>query len=342
MADAYLNHFLFFILGVGLSLYLNKYLNRSFNLNKMFDPITDRSSHRVNATRSGGLAMFFTFCMCYGVGKATGLIQINLYALLCFCLIALIGVGDDLFNIKYREKFFLQLFAGIVLLQSGYTIDSFHGIFGIQEIPYGMSVAVSLFVFIVVVNSLNLIDGIDGLASLLSLKFFFIIGAILSVSSKEMELVVPAVAGALVGFLTYNFNPNKKVFLGDTGSLLLGSIMAFFVFYTLNSSSFIVTDSYMSRPLFVILLLIYPLGDTLRAFVIRIYKKQSPFVADRIHLHHRLLNKGVSHWRASLTILISSISALLVGFLLSQIFSLGITVMILFVYLGVLYYTIFK
>ena len=205
-----------------------------------------------------------------------------------------------------------------------------------------MSVAVSLFVFIVVVNSLNLIDGIDGLASLLSLKFFFVIGAILSVSSKEMELVVPAVAGSIVGFLAYNFNPNKKVFLGDTGSLLLGSIMAFFIFYTLKSSSFIVTDGYMSRPLFVILLLIYPLADTLRAFVIRVYKKQSPFVADRIHLHHRLLNKGISHWRASVTILISSISVLLVGFLLSQVFALGITVMILFVYLSILYYTVFK
>ena len=145
--------------------------------------------------------MFFTFCVCYGVGKAAGLIEINLYALLCFCLIALIGVGDDLFNIKYREKFFLQVFAGVVLLQSGYMIDSFHGIFGIEELPYTMSVLVSLFVFIVVVNSLNLIDGIDGLASLLSLKFFFVIGAILSVSSKEMELVVPAVVGAMVGFL---------------------------------------------------------------------------------------------------------------------------------------------
>ena len=228
MIEAYLNHFLFFFLALGLSLYLNKYLNKSFNLNKMFDPITDRSSHRLNATRSGGLAMFFTFCVCYGVGKATGLIEINLYALLCFCLIALIGVGDDLFNIKYREKFFLQLFAGIVLLQSGYMIDSFHGIFGIEEMPYPLSVAVSLFVFIVVVNSLNLIDGIDGLASLLSLKFFFVMGAILAVSSREMELVVPAVAGAIVGFLAYNFNPNKKVFLGDTGSLLLGSVMAFF------------------------------------------------------------------------------------------------------------------
>ena len=308
----------------------------------MFDPITDRSSHRLNATRSGGLAMFFTFCVCYGVGKATGLIEINLYALLCFCLIALIGVGDDLFNLKYREKFFLQVFAGIVLLQSGYIIDSFHGVFGIEELPYSLSVAVSLFVFIVVVNSLNLIDGIDGLASLLSLKFFFVMGAILSVSSKEMELVVPALAGALVGFLAYNFNPNKKVFLGDTGSLLLGSVMAFFIFYILNSSSFIVTDGYMSRPLFVVLLLIYPLADTLRAFVIRIYKKQSPFVADRIHLHHRLLNKGASHWRASVTILISSISILLVGFLLSQVFPLGITVLVLFVYLSLLYYTVFK
>ena len=308
----------------------------------MFDPITDRSSHRLNATRSGGLAMFFAFCICYGVGKATGLIEINLYALLCFCLIALIGVGDDLFKLKYREKFFLQLFAGIVLLQSGMYIDSFHGIFGIEELPYAASVAVSLFVFIVVVNSLNLIDGIDGLASVLSLKYFLVMGAILSVSSKEMELVVPVIVGSTVGFLSYNFNPNKKVFLGDTGSLLLGSVMSFFIFYTLNTSSFIVTDGYISRPLFVVLLLIYPLADTLRAFVIRVYKKQSPFVADRIHLHHRLLNKGISHWRASVTILISSISVLLAGLLLSQVFPLGITVMILFVYLSILYYTVFK
>ena len=78
MIEAYLYHFLFFFLALGLSLYLNKYLNNSFNLNKIFDPITDRSSHILNATRSGGLAVFFTFCVCYGVGKATGLIEINL------------------------------------------------------------------------------------------------------------------------------------------------------------------------------------------------------------------------------------------------------------------------
>jgi len=124
--------------------------------------------------------------------------------------------------------------------------------------------------------------------------------------------------------------------------VLLGSMMAFFIFFILNTSSFIVVDGYMSRPLFVILLAIYPLTDTLRAFIIRVYKKRSPFVADRIHLHHRLLNKGFGHWRASVTILISSISVLLAGFLLSQVFPLGVTVMILFVYLSILYYTVFK
>ena len=86
-------------------------------------------------------------------------------------------------------------------------------------------------------------------------------------------------------------NPHKKVFLGDTGSLLLGSVMAFYVFYILDDRSSIVTDSNISRPLLAILLLIYPLADTLRAFIIRAYKKQSPFVADRVHLHHRLIDK---------------------------------------------------
>ena len=116
--------------------------------------------------------------------------------------------------------------------------------------------------------------------------------------------------------------------------------MAFFVFYTLNSSSFIVTDGYMSRPLFVILLLIYPLADTLRAFVIRVYKKQSPFVADRIHLHHRLLNKGASHWRASVTILISSISILLVDFFCHR-FSRSELLLLFFLFICAFYITPF-
>ena len=336
-------YFLFLFLGAGLSAFLNGYLNNTFNLNKMYDPIVERSSHKDKATRSGGLALFLTFCICYGIGKALGVISMDLYALIAFCFVALIGVGDDLFSIKYREKFFVQVFAGIVLLQSRVYINNFHGVFGIYEIPYWASAVITIYVFVVIVNSLNLIDGIDGLAALLCIKFFVIVGAILAVSSKEMELVVPSIIGALIGFLLYNMNPHIKVFLGDTGSLLLGSVMAFYVFYILDDRSSIVTDSNISRPLLAVLLLIYPLADTLRAFIIRAYKKQSPFVADRVHLHHRLIDKkGLNHWQSTLTILFVSISVLVLGFLISSVLSLSLVILCLLLYMIGVFFLIFK
>ena len=286
----------------------------------MYDPIVSRSSHKEKATRSGGMALFFTFCVCYGLGKGVYSMSVDLYALIAFIFIALTGMADDFFSIKYREKFFLQVFAAIVLLQSEIYIDSFHGIFGLYEIPLLASYLITIFVFIVVVNAFNLIDGIDGLAALLSVKFFVLIGGIITVSSAEMNLVVPSVVGSVTGFLFFNFNPSKKVFLGDTGALLLGSMIAFFIFYILDKDSYIITDSLISRPLLVILLIIYPLADTLRASLIRMYKGQSPFLADRVHLHHRLIDKGISHWGASTIILIMSISVVIIGFVLSSFF----------------------
>lgn len=308
----------------------------------MYDPIVSRSSHKEKATRSGGMALFFTFCVCYGLGKGVYSMSVDLYALIAFIFIALTGMADDFFSIKYREKFFLQVFAAIVLLQSENYIDSFHGIFGLYEIPLLASYLITIFVFIVVVNAFNLIDGIDGLAALLSVKFFVLIGGIIAVSSAEMNLVVPSVVGSITGFLFFNFNPSKKVFLGDTGALLLGSMIAFFIFYILDKDSYIITDSLISRPLLVILLIIYPLADTLRASLIRMYKGQSPFLADRVHLHHRLIDKGISHWGASTIILIMSISVVIIGFVLSSFFSLTICCLLILAYLTTLYYMFFN
>ena len=112
-------------------------------------------------------------------------------------------MADDFFSIKYREKFFLQVFAAIVLLQSDIYIDSFHGVFGVYEIPLWASYMVSVFVFIVIVNAFNLIDGIDGLAALLSIKFFVLIAGIIAVTSSEMNLVIPSIVGAITGFLFF-------------------------------------------------------------------------------------------------------------------------------------------
>ena len=309
----------------------------------MYDPIVSRSSHFEKATRSGGMALFFTFCICYGLGKAIYSMSVDLYALISWIFIALTGMADDFFSIKYREKFFLQVFAAIVLLQSGIYIDSFHGVFGINEIPLWASYIISIFVFIVIVNAFNLIDGIDGLAALLSIKFFLLVAGIVTIASKEMYLVIPSIVGGITGFLLFNFNPVKKVFLGDTGALLLGSVITFFIFYILDSDNYIIADDFISRPFMAILLIIYPLADTLRASLIRMYKGKSPFLADRVHLHHRLIDKGYSHWGASVLILGLSITVVMVGVFASVLLmSLTISSLIVFIYLTIVYFIFFN
>jgi UDP-GlcNAc:undecaprenyl-phosphate GlcNAc-1-phosphate transferase len=166
----------FFSLSLIVSKYLNGYLNKLFVGNKLTDPINERSSHNYPATRSGGLSVFFTVCIASAFAVATNEFSFPLYAVLSVFFMTLIGFADDLIEVRYREKLFLQIFAGILMIQSGYYIDSFHGVFGVYELPYWLSVFVSLFVFVVVVNALNLIDGLDGLASFLSIKFFLVAG----------------------------------------------------------------------------------------------------------------------------------------------------------------------
>ena len=161
-------------------------------------------------------------------------------------------------------------------------------------------------------------------------------------SSNEMFVFFPVIIGALLGFLLHNFSSIKKVFLGDTGSLFIGTLMAFFVIYILDTSNQIVTDSYISRPLFCVLLLLYPLCDTLRAVVLRVYRKKSPFVADRIHLHHRLADKGYEHWAASLTVFVLSIFILTMNLFLYQYIGLTLCVVLTICLMLMFFYLIFK
>ena len=341
MSDLFL-HLTFFFLTLVVSFYLNGYINKLFVGNKLTDPVNERSSHRYPATRSGGISIFFTICLACAFGISTGQLSIPLYALLSVFFLTFTGFADDLINIRYREKIFLQLFAAVLMFQSGFSIDSFHGIFNIYALPWWLEVASSLFVFVVVVNALNLIDGLDGMASFISIKFFLVAGGIILVSKPEWFLFFPIIISALLGFLWFNFNRNKKVFLGDTGSLFLGSIMAFLLFYLLDSESSLVTDPLISRPLLAVLLLLYPLVDTLRAFIIRTYNNKSPFVADRVHLHHRLADKGYQHWQASVLTFTLSTFILAVNFLLFSIIGLLGCVALTIVLLIIFYIVFFK
>ena len=341
-ATELINTLLFLSLSGTTSFFLNKYVYGVFSNNKILDPVTLRSSHRSKATRSGGLSVFLSISVSFAIASSTTNLELDPYMLLGVIFMALTGIADDFFNVRYKEKFFLQIFSGIIILQAGYSINSFHGVFGIYELPYLLSYCISLFVFLIIVNALNLIDGLDGLASLVIINFLVIVGGVVTISSYEMGLFFPILVGAILGFLIHNFSSINKVFLGDTGSLFLGSILAFFVFYILDSSNEVVVDEYISRPLFCVLILIYPLTDTLRVILLRSYKRQSPFVADRIHLHHRLADKGYEHWEASLLIFVLSILILFINLILFQFIGLSGCIVATIILLIIFYFVFFK
>ena len=354
----------FLIISFITSLFLNGYLYDFFSRRKLYDPINKRSSHNEQATRSGGAAIFLTLCFCYGLGRAFLDLDINLFSLIACCFVALIGFFDDLFDVYYVEKFALQIFAGIILIQSDVYINNFHGVFGIYEISELTSYIISLFVFLVITNSLNLIDGIDGSTGLISLKFFISVSVILyftdpdlyssEVNKESMLSYSLTLIGALIGFLIFNFRSHKKVFLGDFGSLLIGSVITYFIFSILHEDNQVITDNWVNRALISVLLLIYPLTDTLRVYILRARLGNSPFLPDRRHLHHKLIDKGYSHIKASVTITLLSISILIFGFGISLLIwnidlsailfegiNLITTISIILAYMIFLYYKFF-
>ena len=308
-------YFILFLSAIIGSYYLNGIIHAIYIGKGLVDKITLRSSHNRKVTRTGGIAIFLVI-VTYSVLLATviPIIQ-SLHFWIALGLIILLGALDDIFTLSYKQKFIFQLFTGLILTQSGYLIDSFHGVFGIYELSYPVAVTTSVVVYVVIVNAMNLIDGIDGLSSFLFLLPVSVIGLFIWGVDLELFILIPIIIGSIIAFLYFNFSRHRKIFLGDSGSLLMGTLLTFFVFWFLKKDHNIAIDTYINRGYLVTLLLIYPLTDTLRAFTLRILKRKSPFSADRIHLHHRLLDKGYTHLYASLIILILSLLILIANLL---------------------------
>jgi UDP-N-acetylmuramyl pentapeptide phosphotransferase/UDP-N-acetylglucosamine-1-phosphate transferase len=181
-----------------------------------------------------------------------------------------------------------------------------HGFLGIGDIGMVPSVILTFFVIIVIINAFNLMDGIDGLAAGLSMLAALVFGGWFFISGHhDYAILSVALIGAVAGFFYYNlYGKQNKIFMGDTGSLLLGTLMAVIV---IQFNEFNIDQSkpfaIASAPAVSFGILIYPLVDTIRVFIIRLLQFKSPFVADKNHLHHRLLTLGFSHKRASYTII---------------------------------------
>ena len=308
-------YIILFLLAAIASYYLNGIINKIYINRGLIDQITVRSSHNSRVTRTGGLAIFLAIIGLILLILPLTTVYVNVNFWISLSLIILLGALDDLFALSYKQKFIFQIFIGFILTQSGYSINSLFGVFGVYEISQIGSIITSVLVYVIIVNSMNLVDGIDGLSSFLFLYPVSLISLFIWGLDLELFIIIPIIIGSMFAFLWFNFRRQKKVFLGDSGSLLVGTLISFFIFWLLDSTHFVATDTYINRGYLSTLLLIYPLTDTLRVFVLRILNKKSPFSADRIHLHHRLLNKGFTHIYATTLIIMLSLTILIINLL---------------------------
>ena len=260
---------------------------------KRFDDFNHRSSHKTLATRSGGIGIFMTVLIIslYYYFQGIELFDYSLFIPLGIMFV--IGVYDDLYNADFKLKFLLQIIVAKILIDQGYVISNYHGLFGLYEVPWLLAQASTVFVFLVVVNAINFIDGIDGLAITEIIKII----VVFEFFSKGLTALAPLgllIIASILPLYYFNFKKKRKVFLGDGGSMLLGGLTMVYVLYGLSNSYSFKQELIMNKTLFVVIALIYPLFDLLRVFVLRIKKGQSPFVADNRHIHH-FLNKKLKN-----------------------------------------------
>ncbi len=207
------------------------------------------------------------------------------------------GIKDDILILSASKKFIGQLVAaGIIIKFGGIHINNMHGFLGMYAIPHTASILLTMFTIVVITNSFNLIDGVDGLAGSLGLLTSCIFGLYFLATSQLLYAVMAfSLTGSLIAFLIYNFSP-AKIFMGDTGSLLIGILNSVFVIKFISVAADPATGfPLQSAPALGFAILIVPLFDTLRVVAIRILSRRSPFSPDRNHIHHFLLDLGLSH-----------------------------------------------
>ncbi|MDB5197937.1 MAG: glycosyl transferase [Flaviaesturariibacter sp.] len=212
-------------------------------------------------------------------------------------IIFFLGIKDDIMILSATKKLIGQIAAAAILIHmADIRITSMHGVFGITELPLAFSLALSYITYIVIINAFNLIDGVDGLAGTLGLLTMCVFGAYFyMVDMSAYAILSFAMAGSLIAFLIFNYNP-AKIFMGDSGSLLLGLINSILVIKFIkvaDSPSLVYPVESAVAVGFAILMV--PLADTLRVFSIRIFHGRSPFSPDRNHFHHMLLDRGMNH-----------------------------------------------
>lgn len=298
----------------------------------LFDEPDHRKKHKRIVPTLGGLSIFA------GIAISVLLfVDIQLFHELQFILVAILilfflGIKDDIVILSPYTKFIGQFICGIIICWFGdIRITSFGGVFGISELPTEFSIIFSILTFMVIVNSFNLIDGIDCLCGTIGFIVTAAFGAWFYKAGFFQPLILAlALMGSLLAFLRFNITP-AKIFMGDTGSLLIGLVVSVLALKFISLNHIAPTINRLpAAPVLAIGILIIPLYDLLRVFSVRIIRKKSPFHPDRIHVHHKLLDLGLTHMQA--TSILGLINILFIVFIF--IFqNLGLTTLLICIFI---------
>ncbi len=313
----------------------------------LYDEPDERRSHKEQTPSLGGIGIFagLIFSITYWVpfdscdNPEHDYIK---YLLCAYIIIFLIGAKDDIIPLTPVKKFLGQLLAAFILVyKANIKLSSLYGIFGINEIPEWIAIPLSVFTIIVIINAFNLIDGINALAATIGIitcaafgLWFYLHGRL------DLAVLASANIGALMAFLYYNVTP-ARIFMGDTGSLIVGMSAS------ILSISFIENNKVWHDELFIesvpavaVGILIIPLFDTLRVFILRAMRGKSPFHPDRTHVHHLLIDIGFTHLQATAVLAMVNIIFIAIAYLLRQLGSTELMI-ILFGLAGILTGTLF-
>lgn len=294
---------------------------------KLYDIPDERKLHNRPIASLGGVGIFAGFILASLLSiqsQNTADLQSFFAFFAAAIVIFFLGLKDDLMVLSASKKFIGQILAASIIIHlGGVRLDSMYGLFGIDQLPEAFGLALSYLTIIVIINSSNLIDGIDGLAASLGILTMLVFGAyFFAINYQAYALMAFAMAGSLGAFMIFNHHP-AKIFMGDSGSLMIGMVNAILVIKFIN----VAHEPLVAIPITASVaigfsILIVPLLDTLRVFGVRILNGKSPFTPDRNHLHHLLLDRGLSHPAVTFTCV-----AINVGFIVFAWFtrSLGTT-----------------
>jgi len=290
--------------------------------NLMANP-NGRTSHLNPTPNLGGVAIFAGVIVSSVVFTGITTAHELKYIIAAMLIIFFVGLKDDLHPMVAYKKFFGQSVAVLFILVPGdFHLDSLHGLLGIGEVSYPLSLIITYVFFMALINSLNLIDGIDGLSSGVGIITSLFFGIVFLLDNHLAYAVMSFIlASSLAAFFYFNvFSKQNKIFLGDTGAMLIGLILAIFAVRFLNfeSDALYLSQSH-SAPAVLLCVLIVPIFDTARVFILRIFRGRSPFDADRTHIHHRLLDLSGSHIKATSIILLVNVAFIGMALILRNI-----------------------